>query len=68
MKNITNYQRAKSSLKETANMAKSQFSNDKPMIRMIINDSVHYLSSELNLTEYNRDLLANYACDLHPKN
>lgn len=47
-------------------MAKSQFKNDKPMIRQIINDSVHFLSLEYNLTENKINLLADYACNLHP--
>ena len=64
----TTYQQAKNSLKNTANMAKSQFSNDKPMIRQIINDSVDFLCKELRLSEYQRNLLSNYACNLHPKN
>ena len=62
----SNYQKAKNSLKTTSKMAKSQFKTDKPMIRQIINDSVHFLSIEYDLTEPKRDLLANYACTLHP--
>jgi len=42
--------------------------NDKPMIRMVINDGVDYISKELLLSEHQRDLLSNYACKLHPKN
>lgn len=68
MKKYTNYQTAKRSLKSTSEMAKSQYSTDKPAIRMIINDSVDFLSKELNLSEYERDLLSNYAVKLHPKN
>jgi len=65
---MTKYQQAKQHLKEVAKMAKSQFSNDKPMIRQIINDSVDFWCKEYQLSEYNRDLLSNYACKLHPKN
>ena len=67
MKNTT-YQNCKRSLKETSEMAKSQFQNDKPMIRQIINDSVDFLSKYYDLKEYQRDNLSNYACKLHPKN
>ena len=48
-------------------MAKRQFSNDKPMVRKIINDSVHFNSLEYNLTDYEKNLLANYASAIHPK-
>lgn len=65
---MTNYQQAKQALKTTANIAKQQYRNDKPAIRQTINDDVHFLSNDYNLTEYQRDLLANYACKLHPKN
>ena len=62
------YQSIKQDLKDIADMAKSQYSNDKPMIRQIINDSVDFLCKEYQLSEYKRDLLSNYACKLHPKN
>jgi hypothetical protein len=65
---MTNYQKAKRNLKDVSDIAKSQFSNDKPMIRQIINESVHYQASEYKLTEYQINLLSNYACKLHPKN
>jgi hypothetical protein len=66
MKTISEYPNAKNSLKSTANMAKSQFPTDKPMIRMIINDSIDFLVSEYNLSENETYLLQNYACTLHP--
>jgi hypothetical protein len=47
--------------------AKKQYSNDKPLIRMSINDSAHNIAKELKLPEYNTTLLHNYACKLHPK-
>lgn len=65
---MTNYQKAKQNLKDTADMAKSQFSDDKPMIRAIINDSIDNIVSEYDLNDSKRDLLCNYACTLHPKN
>jgi hypothetical protein len=68
MKTISNYQKARRNLKDVSDMAKSQFSTDKPMIRQIINDSVHYQAKEYNLSEYETNLLSNYACKLHPKN
>ena len=64
---MTNYQQAKKQLKEIAKTAKQQHPTDKPLIRMIINDSVDSLSRG-NLTEYQRYLLSDYACKLHPKN
>ena len=65
---MTKYQQAKRNLKGTAEMAKSQFSNDKPMIRQIINDSIDNIVESYNLNDIKRNLLCNYACTLHPKN
>lgn len=65
---MTNYQIAKIALKERAKDAKKDFPNDKPAIRMVINDDVHLLSADYDLSDYQRNLLANYACTLHPKN
>jgi hypothetical protein len=59
------YQTAKERLKETAKEIKKQFPNDKPMINMVINDEVDCLSKDLNLSEYQTNLLSNYACKLH---
>lgn len=67
MKN-TDYQTAKSNLKETAKQAKIEFKNDKPAIRQIINDEMDSICKDMKLTEYRGNLLANYACTLHPKN
>ena len=61
------YQIAKQSLKEIAKEAKQNYTNDLPAIRMIINDEVDNLCKNYKLTEYQRDLLSNYACKLHPK-
>lgn len=65
---MTSYQNAKSNLKAVSQDAKAQHRNDKPAIRQTINDYVDYLCKDLNLSEYQRNLLSNYACKLHPKN
>lgn len=67
MKTISNYQQAKRRLKNITVESKTLFNNDKPKIRMIINDSADYISKDLNLSEHQRNLLSNYACKLHPK-
>ncbi len=64
---MTNYQQAKSNLKEVAMRKKRISPNDKPGIRQVINDEAHFLSRDLNLTKYQTNLLHNYACKLHPK-
>ena len=58
------YQIAKQSLKE---ITKQNYTNDLPAIRMIINDEVDNLCKDYKLTDYQRVLLCNYACKLHPK-
>ena len=63
---MTNYQIAKNTLKTISYDAKQVHKDDKPMIRAIINDSADSISRDLNLSEYERDLLSNYACKLHP--
>ena len=68
MKTITNYQIAKNTLKVVSLDAKSRYRNDKPMIRMIINDTSDEICRDLKLSDYQRNLLSNYACTLHPKN
>lgn len=65
---MTLYQNAKNDLKAVSQDAKAQHRNDKPAIRQTINDYVDYLCKDLNLSEYQRNLLSNYACKLHPKN
>lgn len=69
MNTETNYQQAKRHLKDNADTAKSQFNDDKPMIRQIINDTADIIckDSHYNLADYQKDLLHNYACTLHPK-
>ena len=60
-------QTAKAILKDVATDVKKNYKNDKPLIRMTINDTADSLCRDYNLSEYQRDLLANYACKLHPK-
>ena len=64
---MTNYQIAKRTLLTIALDAKSQYRNDKPAIRQIINDSTHEVCRDLDLSEYQQNLVHNYACELHPK-
>ena len=61
------YQTAKQSLKEIAKVAKQNYKNDLPTIRMIINDEIDNLCEVYKLTDYQSVLLCNYACKLHPK-
>lgn len=68
MKPISNYQKAKQTLKNEAIEYKKVIKNDIPLIRMNINDDVDFISKHLNLSEHQRNLLSNYACTLHPKN
>jgi hypothetical protein len=64
---MTNYQRAKDMLRAHSEWAKAQFRSDKPAIRQVINDYADAICKDMNLSEYKRDLLSNYACKLHPK-
>ena len=68
MKTISKYQQAKKILKNLANEYKEIFKDDKPAQREIINNSIDVYCSWFNLSDYQRDLLSNYACKLHPKN
>ena len=65
---LSKYQQAKIALKLASIQDKKHFKNDKPAIRQAINDFCDYLCKDLNLSEYQRNLLANYSCKLHPKN
>lgn len=64
----SNYQLSKKTLKAVAKQAKIDFKADKPAIRQEINDMANWICQDMNLTEYESNLLANYACKLHPKN
>lgn len=61
------YQTAKIELKQTAIEAKKQFKSDLPKIRQIINDECDSLCKTFHLSEWQGNLLSNYACQLHPK-
>tara|TARA_R110000851_G_scaffold11938_2_gene41407 strand:- start:247 stop:438 length:192 start_codon:yes stop_codon:yes gene_type:complete len=63
---MTIYKEAKEKLRSYAEWVKVRFETDKPAIRMGINDHHDSLCKDLDLTEYQRGLLANYACTLHP--
>ena len=65
---MTNYQITKSMLRSHAEYVKVQYRGDKPAIRQSINDYTDMISKDYNLSDYQRDLLSNYACKLHPKN
>ena len=64
---MTNYQTAKDILKSVAFRAKKEYKGDKPGIRQSINDYTHELCRDFSLSEYQCNLLHNYACELHPK-
>jgi hypothetical protein len=64
---MTKYQSAKDLLKSIAYDAKSNHRGDKPAIRQVINDSADSICRSGELTEYEQNLLHNYACTLHPK-
>lgn len=66
MKTISNYQQAKNFLKELAKDIKTSHPTDKPLIRMVINDGIDVYVSYFRLTDYQRNLLSNFACKLHP--
>lgn len=66
MKTSTDYQNAKAYLKERANFIKKEYPTDRPMQRQVINDHCDWLCKNYQFSEHKRDLLANYACTLHP--
>ena len=70
MKRLSNYQQAKIDLKRASKNIKADFKDDKPAIRMYINDTVDFMCKDYSrhLSEYQQNLLSNYACTLHPKN
>lgn len=67
MKKQTEYQSAKSILKEIADIVKGEHPKDKPMQRMAINDTCDAICKDLRLSDYYRRLLENFSCKLHPK-
>ena len=64
--NITKYKQAKNELKLISNWAKELHVDDKPIVRMLINDNCYYLCKEYNLSDKKQNLLHDYACVLHP--
>lgn len=62
----TQYQHAKEALRNISIEAKEHFKNDKPAIRMHINNAVNWVSDDFNLTDHKNSLLHDYACTLHP--
>jgi len=64
---MSNYQEAKRYLKEISYLVKTSHKGDKPAIRMIINNCANWCNNDYQLTEHQKNLLANYACKLHPK-
>jgi hypothetical protein len=67
MKKVSNYQTAKALLKERASFMKKAHSNDKPLQREVINNHLDFLCINYQFSDYQRNLLSNYACKLHPK-
>jgi hypothetical protein len=68
MKKITEYQQLKALLKDAAAFAKKHFVSDKPAQRQYINDCLDIICKDYKVSEYKRNLLSNFACNLHPKN
>ena len=62
----TNYQKVKQELKELKRELKQTFTDDKPYIRMALNDRANYLIIDYDLTEHQTELLSNFVCTLHP--
>ena len=64
---MTNYQTTKKMLQSHAEDVKFQFIGDKAAIRQSINDYTDTIGKDYDLNDYQKNLLANYACKLHPK-
>lgn len=64
---MTNYQVCKSKLRSYAEYVSVQYRTDKPAIRQCINDYTDFIGRDFELSEHQKNLLANYACKLHPK-
>lgn len=67
MKTQTNYQQAREYLKKISIYAKIKHGTDKPMVCQIINDECYFIERENNLTNYQKQLIQNYASKLQPK-
>ena len=66
MSKISQYQYAKQDLKGISKNIKEIYRDDKPAIRMHINDSINWVSANYDLTDHKNSLLHDYACTLHP--
>ena len=64
---MTNYKKTKADLKSLAKDLKSNFPNDFPLQYQGINDYCDHLCKNAGLSDYQKRLLENYACSLHPK-
>lgn len=66
----TKYQEAKQQLKEVSKNLKRDYRGDKPAIRMGINNAADAICKEYHyrLSDYQKELLHNYAVTLHQKN
>lgn len=65
---MTNYQFSKSKLRSYAEWVSVHLRGDLPAIRQAINDYTDAICKEENLSEYQQNLLHNFAGKLHPKN
>ena len=65
---MTKYQETKTMLRSYAEYVSVQFKGDAPAIRQSINDYTDSICKDYDLSDYQRNLLHNYACTLHPKN
>ena len=63
---MTDYQEAKEKTRCHAEWVKVHHRTDKPLIRQSINDYADSISREYDLSEYQKNLLSNYVCKLHP--
>jgi len=61
------YQVAKSKLRSHSEFVSVEHRGDKPAIRQCINDYADCIGKDYCLTDHQKNLLANYACKLHPK-
>ena len=61
------YQYAKKLLKEQADFIKKEYPADKPRQRTAINDYCDCLCKNYSFSEYQCNLLSNYACELYPR-
>jgi len=63
---MTNYKIAKDKTRSHAEYVKVQFRGDLPEIRQNINDYADSIGRDYDLNDYQKNLLSNYVCKLHP--